>query len=77
MDNSPTKPKPNWARSPRWAMWWTVDEDGGAYWHEMKPFIHLLGDTGLWVSDGRLWSIGTETIPNDLKWQDLIEERPR
>lgn len=67
--------KPNWSKAPIWAKWWAVDENARAYWHEKEPFMDLLGNTGVWASEGNLWSIGSEDIPEGVDWKTLKEGR--
>jgi hypothetical protein len=34
--------KPDWDEAPDWAQWWAVDDDGAAYWYELRPEVEGL-----------------------------------
>lgn len=73
-------PEPDWSLSPRWAMWWTVDENGQTRWHEREPSWDV-GARG-WYDNGKdSWVYKTKInadrveIPVGVDWRLLKVQR--
>lgn len=68
-------PRPDWSQAEDWAMWWTVDANGDAVWHELEPDRDVLEI--YWGSGGRQEFAGNIEIPLGIDWRLLKVERPK
>ena len=68
-------PQPDWSQAPEWAMWWTCDPDGDAYWWQLEPHYP---DGYTWDNNDSLCSRADYglVIPLGIDWRTLKQQRP-
>ena len=65
----------DWSQAPEWAMWWAVDADERAYWHEKEPEIGSVGF--IWRSAGtHSYNHHFVELPLGIDWRTLKQRRP-
>jgi hypothetical protein len=71
--NETNELQPNWENAPRWAKYWAVDEDGGAYWYDATKIYDnkwICGD------DGHQSDYDRHVNLNGIDWKATLRERP-
>lgn len=63
---------PDWEKAPDWAMWWSVNANGQAFWHERQPTIFVVMWEATWTAKfDRLVK-----VPVGMDWRILLFQRP-
>lgn len=69
--DAPVVAVPDWSTAPTWAMWWAMDEDGGAYWYEKQPEL----EDEAWNNiHGSNWE---QVVIDNPNWQNSLQARPQ
>ena len=59
-------PTPEWDNAPRWAVWWTVDACGKAFWWSHEP----QSQDGEWfLQNGNFFFDGRRELPLGTEWR--------
>ena len=60
-----------WDYAPEWAQWFAFDQDGFAFWYEVKPDM----ENEDWVSAGKA-NIALNIQKEVCGWKDSLRQRP-
>lgn len=63
---------PDWEKAPDWAMWWAVNANGQAFWHEKQPTIFAI----MWEATWTAKYDRMVEIPVGMDWRIVIFQRP-
>lgn len=68
--------EPDWSSAPAWAVWWAVDKDGGKFWYERQPELHLTDEMWKTPYGRHLGDRLAEWEPIDYAdWQSSLRHR--
>jgi len=60
-----------WEHAPEWAQWFAFDQDGYAFWYELKPKM----EKEAWVTVGKA-TIALNIQKEAVGWKDSLRQRP-
>ena len=63
--------QPDWSKAPKWAKWWTMDENGACMWHQEEPEIER---NHFWIAEGKNKSSIEQCV--DINWRTSKRRRP-
>jgi len=68
-----TGSNPDWTQAPPWALWWTCDQDGEAFWYECRPRL----GAKMWFRVGGRARLADAVNPHCVNWRKAVQRYPQ